>query len=159
MYKYLLTKYILLPYGTFGDVDVLGTFDSIDTVNEFLHSAGYADNIKFISCRQIIETEMLGKQTKLDLTSVPYNPIDKIGELLNAFKEEETVLDLLCARDQVTDDLIADEDLHVVVEPKFLGGELFLHFCQFGISLLKDGTWKYEYTGYGSDYDDADDED
>ena len=157
MYKYLLSKQIRTNDSGYGNVEVLGTFDSIDNVNEFLRSSPtYPDHVKFISCRQIIETKMNGIATRLDLTSVPFNPVDTIGELCNAFKEQETILDLRCAMDQTTDDMIADEDMHYVVEPKFLGGELFLSFCQFGISLLKDGTWKYEYTGYGSDYEDGD---
>ena len=156
MFKYLLTKQVrqrgVVGLGVFGNVEMLGTFDSIDNVNEYLDSAGYTSNIKFISCRQIIETEMLGIQTRLDLTSIPFNPIDKIGELRNAFEEEDTIEGLLCATNEAGDSLTSQDDELVTVEPRFLGGELFLKFSQFGISLLKDGTWKYEYTGYGSDY-------
>lgn len=154
MFKYFLTLQVW-ESGDYSSVEVLGTFDEIANVNEFLYSAGYPSRVKFISCRQIIETTIKGKAIRLDLRSVPFNPIDRIGELRNAFKQEETIKDLRCAMDQTTDDMIANEDLHVTVEPRFLSGELFLHFCLFGISLLKDGTWKYEDTGYGSDHEDA----
>lgn len=151
MFKYLLTLQVW-ERNDYGNEEVLGTFDEIDNVNRYLHTAGYPSNIKFISCRQIIERSINGTNIRLDLRSVPFNPIDKIGELRMAFEEEETILDLLQARESVTDDLTSQDDELVTVELRFLGGELFLKFSQCGISLLKDGTWKYEYTGYGSDY-------
>lgn len=157
MYKYILTREERRS-GDYGSVEKLGVFDKIDNVNEFLQSTGYPNHIKFISCKQIIESRMNNVPTKLTLTSIPFNPIDRIGELRNAFKEVETIMDLRCAMDQTADDMIANEDTHVVVEPRFLGSGLFLQFCQFGISLFKDGTWKYGYTGYGSDYAEGEDD-
>ena len=147
MYQYLLTLQVW-ESDDYGDVEVLGTFDEIGNVNRFLRTAGYPNHIKFISCRQIIETTTgKGRSIRLDLTSVPFNPIDKIGELRKALEEEETIMDLLCATNEAGDSLTSQDDELVTVELRFLGGELFLKFSQCGISLLKDGTWKYE-SGY-----------
>lgn len=144
MYNYILYKQIWWA-GRYDAVQVQGTFDSIDAVNEFLITTGYPDNIKFISCRQIIETKIFDVQTRLDLTTISHNPIDTIGQLHNALEEEETILDLLQATVEAGDSLTSQDDKLVTVELRFLGGELFLKFSQCGISLLKDNTWKYEY--------------
>jgi hypothetical protein len=153
MFKYMLTRRESRS-GGYGSIEILGTFGEIANVNDFLRSSpDYPDYVKFISCRQIIETTIKGVPTRLELDSVPFNPIDKIGELTQALEEEETILDLQCATNEAGDPLTSQDKELVTVQIKYIGkAKIFLQFSICGISLLEDGTWEYVDTRYGSDY-------
>ena len=145
MFKYMLTQQVY--DGTdFGNVEVIGTFGEIDNVNEFLRSSpDYPDYIKFISCRQIIEFSDESKCYKLDLITVPFNPIDKLGQVRKVMRKEKTILDLLEADGICGDPLTANDDTLITVTIKNVASsEIFFSFETWGISLLEDGTWHFE---------------
>lgn len=151
-YKYLLTKYVLLPahLGGWGKMEILGTFSCIQNANRFLWtSPDYGDDFKFISCRQIIERpDASGNKIKLDLTSVPYNPIDKIGELQRLIEDEPSIQDFI--DDPVHQEGFVEHQLAgISFHPYVKEDEITLQLWGWSIRLFRDGTWFFEATDGG----------
>ncbi len=150
---------LLIEYdheGTFAGGKILGTFSEVDKVNDWCRSnISTGTNINFISTRHcqsqsIYFQEAIGivnTDCKLTLSEAEYDPITLLGQVREALIEEETIMDLLCARDQVTDSLTSDDDSRITVVVRDIArSELYFDFNTWGISLLKSGKWFFKDT-------------
>ncbi len=148
MYKFLLLKYVWVR-NDYGDPEILGTFDSLVDVNRFLETSDdYLTDQKFISCRQINEYKYKGTSYRLDLTAVPFNPVDKIGELKKFFKEEPTIDDLLTNKIHQVN-FVEHKKKGYSVHTYFGKDSLSLQLWGWAIVLSNDGTWFWEDTSGG----------
>lgn len=147
MFKYMLTKQVW-ESRDYGKEEVLGIFDRFDDVNEFLRTSGYPSNIKFFTCRQIIEVPLGGTNIRLDLTSVPFNPISKIGELKQFFEEEPTIAEFE-ERNTTQPDFLEYKKKGYSVHTYFDDDSMSLQFWGWAIVLKEDGIWFWEDTSGG----------
>jgi hypothetical protein len=147
-YKYLLTKYVMID-ACFSDMVIVGTFDSIGAVNTFMNTSDdYPKDTKFISCRQINEYEFGAKRYKIELTSIPYNPVNRVNELKGFFEEEPTIEDLEDRAE--TQPLFLDFKKKGYSIHTYPGHDsMSLQFWGWAIVLNEDGTWFWEDTSGG----------
>jgi len=151
MFKYILIEQILncdsLDYGK---PRILGTFDSIATVNRFIQtSTDYelddGTKPKFIMCRQICEFPSKYLRYRLELSSIPHNPYNKIGELADLFSDEPPIGFHIDSCANLSDHRRSGYSIH----PYFEDGSLSLQLLGWAIVLKEDGTWFWEDTSGG----------
>lgn len=149
MYKYLLIQKIY-DGDRYHNPEVVGTFDNIAAANRFIESSpDYPDNIKFISCRQLIEYPFKDTHYQLDLTSVPYNPVHRIGELRRLIEDEPSIEDFM--NDPAYQESFVEHRFSgLSIHPYFTKHDtLDLQFWGWCITLNKDGTWFWQDTSGG----------
>lgn len=142
--------------GTFGGGKVLGTFDAVSKVNDWCrNNIQTATTINFVSTEHCPSQSIYFRETvgmvntdsKLTLSKTEHNPITLLGQVRDVMEEQETLLDLLQARDSILEDLTSQDDELVTVHIRDIArSEIFLDFRTWGISLLEDGTWHFEDT-------------
>ena len=155
------TLVLLVEYdygGVYGEGKVLGTFDKVSKANDWCLSNLHTDTVmNFVDTEHCPIQSVYFKETigivHTDCKLTLIESLTRLGLVRMAMEEEETLLDLLQARDSIADDLTADDDVRTTLIIKDVArSKIYLDFNNWGISLLEDGRWFFEDTKglYGS---------
>jgi hypothetical protein len=102
----------------------------------------------FISCRQLCEFPVGDTHYQLELTSVPNNPYNRIGELADLFADEPTISEFE-KQEQTQPSFLEYKKNGYSITPRFLVGKVEFQLWGWAIVLLEDGTWFWEATDGG----------
>jgi len=132
---------------------ILGVFTNMLAVERFIQtSTDYelpdGKKPKFVSCRQLIEFPVGDTRYQLELTSIPLNPYNRIGELADQFADEPSFLEHE-NNFQAQSSFLAHLKNGISVHLWFGKDRLDLQFWGWAIVLLEDGTWFWEATDGG----------
>lgn len=139
---------------TFGETQILGTFDSVQNANYFASCRfiytelpAFKDSNK--SLKQVrYFNDKDNNRCRLTLTPTTQNPYDNLGALKLAFKDEPLIGDAQ-GSDLTHESFLEHIKKGFAIYPYYLKDKVSLQFWGWAINLYEDGTWFFEDTSGG----------